>query len=320
MAMLLLTNIVDNAEMLAGWEEDALRAWLLDCGLNGFESIRCGAHAPGLAPAMVEGVHLIFWADWLDFWRDDTAALLKKFGSRAAWEEYYGCSGPEGLLRQYEADLAYAASMGARYVVFHVSDVSPEETLTYRRFHTDEAVVDAAAELLNLLFEGKTYPFELLLENLWWPGFTMTSPAVTERMLSAVKYEKTGIMLDTGHLFGADPTLQDEAACIAFSHRMLDAHGSLAARIRGIHLHGTATGHAARSMLASAPALAPDFPGRFAQAYDWVARLDPHCPLTCPGVREVVARVGPEYLVLELAGSLTARTAGIKAQHAALGW
>lgn len=317
--MLTLTNIVDNREMLSGQTEESLRTALSGVGLDGFEVIRCGAHAPALTPGLVQGVHLVFWADWVDFWRGDTKALLQKFGSRAAWEEYYGCAGPEGLLAQYKAELAYAEMMDAKYVVFHVSDVSPEETLTYRRFHTDEAVIDASAELLNLLFRGKTYPFELLLENLWWPGLTLTSPAMTERLLSAVQYEKTGLLLDTGHLFNANPALADEAACLAFAHAMLDAHGALASAIRGMHLHGAATGRIVREMLATQPALAADFPGRFAQAYDWVMRIDPHCALTCPGVEKLVARVAPEYLVLELAGGeLAARLPMLRAQCAAL--
>ena len=150
--MLTLTNIVDNAELLSAETEESLRAYLSACGLNGFEVIRCGMHAPALVPGLAPGVHLVFWADWVDFWRGDTKALLQKFGSRAAWEAYYGCAGPEGLLAQFRAELDYAKAMGARYVVFHVSDVSPEETLTYRRLHSDETVIDASAELLNLLF------------------------------------------------------------------------------------------------------------------------------------------------------------------------
>ena len=34
--------------------------------------------------------------------------------------------------------------MGARYVVFHVSDVSVEEGFTYHWRHTHEEVIDAA--------------------------------------------------------------------------------------------------------------------------------------------------------------------------------
>lgn len=317
--MLTLTNIVDNAELLSAETEESLRAYLSACGLNGFEVIRCGMHAPALVPGLAPGVHLVFWADWVDFWRGDTKALLQKFGSRAAWEAYYGCAGPEGLLAQFRAELDYAKAMGARYVVFHVSDVSPEETLTYRRLHSDETVIDASAELLNLLFKGSEYSFELLLENLWWPGFSMTSPAMTARLLAAVQYDKTGILLDIGHLFNANPALSDEAACLAFAHAMLDAHGSLCPRIRGMHLHGAATGCIVREMLASPLMLAADFPGRFADAYDWVTRIDPHCPLLSPGVQELVSRVASEYLVLELSGTdLAARRPGIMAQLAAL--
>lgn len=317
--MLTLTNIVDHPEMLSGYTEESLKRTLSSLGLDGFEAIRCGAHAPCLTPSLVRGVHLVFWADWLDFWRGDTKALLQKFGSRSAWEAYYGCSDPAGLIPQYEAELAYAEAMGAEYVVFHVSDVSPEETLTYRRFHTDEAVIDASAELLNFLFKGKSYPFALLLENLWWPGLTLTRPAMTERLLSAVSYPNTGLLFDTGHLFNANPSLTDISSCLAFAHAMLDAHGSLASYIRGMHLHGAATGRIVQEMLAAQLELAPDFPSRFAQAYDWVTRIDPHCPLLCPGVEALVERVAPDYLVLEFAEvDLSERTPKLRAQLSAL--
>lgn len=156
---------------------------------------------------------------------------------------------PEGLLAQFRAELDYAKAMGARYVVFHVSDVSPEETLTYRRLHSDETVIDASAELLNLLFKGSEYSFELLLENLWWPGFSMTSPAMTARLLAAVQYDKTGILLDIGHLFNANPTLSDEAACLAFAPcyagcawQPLPSHSrhAPARRSNGVHCAGNA--------------------------------------------------------------------------------
>lgn len=102
-------------------------------------------------------------------------------------------------------------------------------------------------------------------------------------------------------------------------HAVLDAHGGLCPRIRGMHLHGAATGRIVQKMLASPLTLAADFPGRFAEAYDWVTRIDPHCPLLSPGVQELVSRVAPEYLVLELSGTdLAARRPGIMAQRAAL--
>lgn len=317
--MLKLINIVDNKEMLSGETAQSIKSTLSSLSLDGVEAIRCGERSPALQNEDIKGVHLVFWSDWVDFWRGNKKALLQKFGTMEAAEGYYGCSTPEGLLDAFRADLAYAQEVGAEYVVFHVSDVSPEETLRYSRFHTDEEVIDASAELLNILFDGKEYPFMLLMENLWWPGFTMTDPRMTERLLSKVAYKNTGILLDTGHLFGASPSCRDTGACIAFAKKMIENHGSLAACIRGMHLHGTATGHVVSRLMQTPPALAPDFAGRFQQAYEWVLQIDPHCPLTHPDVSRLVERISPEYLTLELAGcGLSSRRAAIEAQLHAL--
>ena len=76
---------------------------------------------------------------------------------------------------------------------------------------------------------------------------------------------------------------------------------------------------AVEEMLAAQLELAPDFPSRFAQAYDWVTRIDPHCPLLCPGVEALVERVAPDYLVLEFAeADLSERAPKLRAQLSAL--
>jgi len=318
--MLKLINIVDNKEMLSAETAESIKNTLSSLSLDGVEAIRCGERSPALRNEDIKGVHLIFWSDWVDFWRGDKKALLKKFGTMEAVEGYYGCSTPEELLAAFRADLSYAEEVGAEYVVFHVSDVSPEETLRYSRFHTDEEVIDASAEFLNLLFKEKEYPFSLLLENLWWPGFTMTDPHMTERLLSRVAYQNTGILLDTGHLFNAAPACSGEGDLIAFAEKIIENHGSLAAYIRGMHLHGAATGSIVSELLSAAPNLAPDFAGRFQQAYQWVFRIDPHCPITHPDIARLVERVSPDYLTLELAGSgLSARSAAAASQLRALG-
>ena len=118
-------------------------------------------------PDRVLGYHLTFWPDWLDFWLGDEAALLRKFGTRAAWEAHYGVAGRKDMLAQYRQDLERAEQLGAEYVVFHVSDVSIEEGYTYRWFHTDEEVIDAACELINELTADRPQSFAFLVENQW---------------------------------------------------------------------------------------------------------------------------------------------------------
>ena len=95
---------------------------------------------------------------------------------------------PETLLSLYRADLQRAAALDAAYVVFHVTDVSIEENYTYRWLHTNEEIIDAAAELINLLLGDADWPFAFLVENQWWPGFTLTEPENTARLLEGIRY------------------------------------------------------------------------------------------------------------------------------------
>ena len=131
-------------------------------------------------------------------------------------------------MRFYRDDLARAKALGAHYVVFHVTDVSIEETYTYQWEHTHREVIDTAAEIINGLLAGGSWPFEFLMEKLWWPGFTMTDPEQTAYLLDAVRYPKRGIMLDTGHLMNTNPDLRSEAEGGAYNHSVLGAYGTSA--------------------------------------------------------------------------------------------
>ena len=93
-------------------------------GCDGIEGVWGGEDLPKDLPAeLILGYHLIFYPDWLDFYRDDRAALKQKFGSLEAVASFYGGLGPDTLLEQYRADLRRAVNLGARYVVFHVSGI-----------------------------------------------------------------------------------------------------------------------------------------------------------------------------------------------------
>ena len=133
-----------------GWGN--LRAELAALGCDGMEGIWSGEEFPEDLPAdLVIGYHLTFYPDWLDFYRDDRRALKRKFGSLDAAARFYGGPGPETLLEQYRADLRRAAGLNPHYVVFHVSDVSIEEGYTYHWLHTNQEVIDAAVEVINLI-------------------------------------------------------------------------------------------------------------------------------------------------------------------------
>jgi sugar phosphate isomerase/epimerase len=277
-------------------------------GCDGIEAVWGGDGAADALPAgfvtgFVAGYHMTFYPDWLDFWRGDETALLRKFGSRGSYTSFYRGSGREALLSQYRADLARAVRLGARYVVFHVSDVSIEEGYTYRWAHSGREVIDASIELINILFDGKKYPFTLLVENQWWPGFTFTDPGQTAYLLDSIHYAGKGIVLDTGHLMNTNTDLETEADGIAYIHKMLDEHGGLCRHIRGVHLHQSLSGAYVKANTGSLPAGLPaDYVARFGESYKHILRIDRHQPWTDPSIASVIKRIGPEFLIHELSG------------------
>lgn len=301
--MLQLINAVAQFGPDGGEERfsEELRRFVTECGCSGAEVICDGTDEPlGACGDMAVGYHMMFYADWLDFWRGDIGALNRKFGSEEVWQGFYGGTGRNVLIRQFHNDLLRAERLGAKYVVFHVSDVSIEEGFTYRWEHRDEEVIDAAAELINLLLDGQDYNFEFLMENLHWPGFTFTNPEMTMRLLSRVNYEKKGIMLDTGHLMCTNRDIRDQAEGCRYIHQMLEEHGALNRFVRGVHLHQSVSGAYVKDSFKRMPSMGKDYYARFAQAYDHIGRIDTHQPFDCTEVRELVARIGPEYLVHEL--------------------
>lgn len=229
---------------------------------------------PVIGPGMAAGVHTCSVSDWMSLDR-------------------------EWLLRHYRKDLQYARHMKAEYVVFHVSQVSMEESFTWQMRHTDEEVIDASCGLINELLEGQEASFWFLLENLWWPGLTFRDPACTKRLLDGISYEKKGLMLDTGHFLHTDLTLSSQEEALRALHGMLDAHGELVSDIRGIHLNQSLTGTYVRNWLKNPQPLPEDPDERFCRMYEHIFAIDRHEPFTDPGVCALVERIDPLYVTYE---------------------
>ncbi len=282
------------------WE--ALEEKIKALGLDGLEIIADPDDLDDRIPlSMVAGYHMTFYPDWVDFWRHDEKALLQKFHS---WEEVakiYRGTRPEDLMDQFRADLALAQRLKAPYLVFHVSDVSLEEGYTYRWLHTDREVLDAAIDFANELLRGVEPTFDFLVENQWWPGFTFTEPEKTEYLLSRINYPRVGIMLDTGHLLNTNWRIASQKQGIAYILSMIEKHGPLAERIKGLHFHQSLSGAYCRKNVSDVPA---DFPeeyfAAFAASYGHIQRIDRHRPWTEPGCAAIIDRAQPNYLTHEL--------------------
>ncbi len=283
-----------------GWE--GVRRELSRLGCQGLEGIWAGEDFPGGLPAgLVTGYHLTFFSDWLDLYREDRAALEEKFGTVDNVRRFYGGADRETLLALYRADLERAAALGPDYVVFHVSDVSVEESYTYRWRHSHREVLDAAAEMVNTLLDGRDWPFTFLLENQWWPGFTFTNPALTGRLLERVHYGRKGILLDTGHLMNTNPALRTQAEGVAYIRKMLERHGSLTKMVRGVHLHQSLSGaYVERSTGALPPDLPEDPIEQYSLNYGHILRIDQHRPWTDRAILGALEALDPAYLTHEV--------------------
>lgn len=282
-----------------------LRQEIGELGCDGLEGVWGGGNLPWEIPSeWIVGYHLTFFPDWLDFYRGDTKALIRKFGSVEAANQFYGGPDGETLLNLYRADLARAMERKPQYVVFHVSDVSIEEGYTYRWLHSDEEVIDVSAEVINILLDGRDWTFEFLVENQWWPGFTFTDPVQTERLLDRIHFEKKGILLDTGHLMNICPELRTQAEGAEYIQAMVERHGSLAKWIHGIHLHQSLSGAYRKKHTGFLPSALPeDYVERFRVNYGHILQIDQHRPWSDPAILPVLERIGPRYITHELAAS-----------------
>lgn len=263
------------------------------------DSDAVSAYSFVIEPEHVVGFHMRYFPSWIDLWRGNEGALIQEFDHLKNVERLFGGCDHDALIRIFREDLIRAHRYGAEYVVFHVSQASIEETFTWRYRHTDEEVIDASSELLNKVFEDQDGSLMLLLENLWQPGLTFTSPESTRRLLEKVNYPNTGLMLDTGHLIHTDTSLATEEEALHYICRRLDEHGDLTKKIRGVHLHQSLTGAHSEAAMADPPVMAPTFDGRMSQMYTHAFKVDRHEPFTCPGVDLLIERINPEYLTFE---------------------
>lgn len=250
-------------------------------------------------PENVIGLHMGYFAYWLDYWNGDDEAVAREFDTLENAERYYGGSGREAIINRFRADLANAHRYGAEYVVFHVSDATIEESFTFQFRHSSYEVVDAAADLLNEVFAEEDGRIALLVENLWLPGLTMTEPEITRRLMDGIHYPNKGIMLDTGHVLHTDFTLRTQEEGLSYINRMLDEHGGLCRYIRGMHLNQSLTGEYCERTKNNPPKMGKTFEERVIQMFTHAFAVDGHRPFTCKGVDELIRRVNPEYLTLE---------------------
>lgn len=313
-----MTNTQGDLERFENQQD--LRSFVAEHRLDGIEVLPFDGNDLGLIPTdLVPGLHLSYFPAWVDFWNGNDNAALKEFGDRATMHQHYGGRDRSAIVRKFQSQLDMAHELGVQYVVFHISDVSLSESVNYKFSHTDRQVIDASCTLLNTLTAHKPYKFEILLENLWWPGLTMTRPEMTRRLIAGIDYAPIGIMLDVGHLLHTETAIRTQEQGIEYIHGRLDEHKDLGAYIRGVHLHQSLSGPYVEDMVRNPPTLQGSYFERLGQAYECILNIDTHRPFTGAGITELIRRIDPQYLVYELITSRRSQHSEfLRAQTAAL--
>lgn len=252
-----------------------------------------------ILPEFVAGLHMNYFPFWLDFYKGNYERVEAEFDTLENAYAYYGGKDKNAVISKFKDELKIAKKYGAEYVVFHVSEASFYENLSFNFFHSDEEVVDAAAEILNAVFDGENSGILLLTENLWQSGFTFTRPEITKRLLDKIQYKNKGIMLDTGHLMHTDTTLKTQEDGLAYILKMLDEHGELCRYIKGVHLHQSVTSEYINRIKNEPPALLKTYGERTERMFIHAFETDRHKPFTADGVDMLIKRISPEYLTLE---------------------
>lgn len=292
-----------------------LESFLKEHALDGLEMLFWEDWDPALhRKPWIQGAHLRFWPNWLDFWRGDRQAVLSQLGGEEQVFASFGSWDREDWLERYRREIAVAADAGAKYLVFHVSQVRPDEMYDWRFTASDKEVIDATLEVVNELSDAIPSEIELLYENLWWPGLTLRDPEIASRLLSGSRHSKTGFMLDTGHLMNGNISLHNQDQAIDYTLKILERLGGLKASIRGMHLHHSLSGQ----YLKESRKQQGDF--SLTALMSHVMKIDQHLPFSSERVKELVNAVKPAYLVHEFAySSLHEWSDKIRCQQQALG-
>ncbi|WP_303863949.1 TIM barrel protein [Alkalibaculum bacchi] len=299
-----------------------IKQFLKKHAMHGLELIQYSPWNDGVIPSsMIHGLHMRFWPMWLDFWRNDKSKLIKQFGEKSTWVHYYGGESRDAIIEHYQKELKDACAMGAKYVVFHVCHVQLEHSYTYSFDYTDSEIIEAFIEMINEVLEGFEPSFDLLLENLWWPGLTMLDKKNSTRLMERIKYPNKGFMMDIGHLMNTNKELKREEEATDYILEVLDSLEDLAVNIKGIHLNSSLSGEYVKREIASYKGhdYKGDFFNRYVKAFSHISQIDRHTPFTHPSIKKVIDYVRPQYLVYEfISESLNELDKYIKEQDRAL--
>ena len=285
------------------WEE--IKAFVSKNKMDGIELGLTMDYDLSLIPKeIITGVHLSFYPMWLDFWRQDQERLHEVFESEEAMYAYYKGRKPEDLVASYRKQYERAKSLEAKYMVFHVSHILPEDSFTYTFDYTDEEIMKATIELVNQAFPKEEDGPLLLFENLWWPGLNYKDPKLTKWFIEQIEYPNKGYLVDVSHLILTNNQIGTEKEAYYYIKQTIESLGETRKWIKGVHLNkALPKRYMSRdhSHLLKKYQDTKDSKQKLAILKKHINALDGHVPFDHPMAKKIIEILNPLYCVYETA-------------------
>lgn len=291
-------------------------------GLDGMEVLTSFDGICDVPVEAVTAVHLPFWMDWMPLWLGED--LQEGPFTREERRYFRGGNSQEELVDNVRRYLSDASTLDPAYAVFHLCNTSVDEVLTGKMANGTEAVLDAAADLINVVmatFPGGEPPVRIFFENLWWEGLTFLDGAVAERFASSLHFSNWAFLLDTGHLLNTTTGCRDEEDAADYIIEVLGRlPQGIRRRIEGVHLSLSLSGALRESPDWNHDADGEGFLRRLNRAWEKMSLMDQHRPFTSSACLRVVEALEPDYLTHEfLCRTLEEREYKIRTQRRAMG-
>ncbi len=269
---------VDGLELLTGYDP-------VDPSLKDF----CGS------------VHLPYAADWYGPATGKRPVDPSMDGALLRYR-HYGRD-IDGIAAAIHRAMEVAAPLDPAYGVLHACSANMDEMLCYDYSDSDEDVIDVFAEIVNRAvadFPGGEPPITLAFENTWWPGLRFVDNRSFERLADRLEFDDWCLCLDTGHLLFALKGSDDEAGALEMLNRAVDGFSDdMLSRFVTMHLHVNTSRKNLRTLSDPNSASIP-IDERMDRVYDLIRNVDQHRPFSDPAVRDLVARIDPDFVVHEM--------------------
>lgn len=278
-----------------------LEPFLHDHGLDGVELLLFGEEVT-IPKRVVGGVHLRTWSYWLDFWFGNEERLLDNFLTRENVAEVYGGEDRGALISWYRKEFAMVRSLGARYMVFHVSDIDLHELYTGDYHYSDLEVIDATIELINESFQEDSEVM-LLFENMWGPGMRYDDLSLVQRLFEGVRYKNKGLIMDLSHYAIAKGGISSEVLLYEEIRDMVSSEPKWKDYFKGIHISEAIPRDALSGIRKAAEGISPLYPmdldSRFNHNMTQVGRMDTHRPFSHRCITSILTLLSPDFVVYE---------------------